>query len=293
MAYYSGQANSLQDLLNSFINTCVAEGWTWGADAVLSKDKVGVKLQILNNHITALAGQGAGLINPAPTVVRLGALDGQAINFPCDYYFFIFDNPAEVFCVLKCNVDKFLWLCFGQSTLVLPGSGVWISASKAFTASTAISIGVNEGGVGYTGSPTPAAPFWNTEVCYNSFLHHGLETQWNPNSGAAKSTVGSVIANSHMGTLIFRQPSSWNGEAVLFPIIPMVLRLNSKKNHVAEIKNARFLRIDNYEAGQIITYGTDKWKVFPFYKKDILNRDGGGYRDSSGTFGWAIRYDGP
>ena len=292
MAYYSGQAASYAELLAALTNSCVAEGWTL-ANEILSKGQIGIRLQIVSNHITALAGNGNALANPAPAVVRLGALDWQSVVFPIDYSIFIFDNPDEVFCIVKNNIDKFLWLCFGQSSQTLPASGVWVSATKAATVSQSVNIEINAGGIGYTGSPTPAAPFWNTHDCFNSFFNHGLETQWNPNTGAALNTIGSVIANSQMAALISRQPNKWNTETILLPIQPLVLRVSSKKSQVAEIVNARYLRVDNYEPEQIITYGTDKWKIFPFYKKDLLNRDGGGYRDSSGTFGWAIRYDGP
>lgn len=292
MAYYSGQANSYAELLNVLVTSCVSQGWGWASE-ILSKGQIGIKLQVVSNHITALAGNGNTLLNPAPAVVRLGALDGLTTTFPINYHLFIFENPDEVYCVVKNNIDKFLWLCFGKSSIPLPASGVWVSATKAATVSQSVNIGIDVGGIGFVGTPTPSAPFWNTEVCYNSFLHHGLETQWNPNFGVAENVIGSVIANSHMNALISRQPNAWNGESILLPITPLVLRSNSKKSQVAEIVNARFIRVDNYEPEQIITYGIDKWKVFPFYKKDLLNKDGGGYRDSSGTFGWAIRYDGP
>ena len=292
MAYYSGQTASYQELLNSIVSACASNGWAW-ANEILSKGQIGIKLQVVSNQITALAGNGNTLANPAPAVVRMGALDGQSTTFPIDYHLFIFGNPDEVFCIVKNNIDKFFWLCFGQSSINLPASGVWVSANKAATGSQSVNIGVSEGGIGYTGSPTPAAPFWNTHDCHNSFFNHGLEAQWNHNSGTALNTIGSVIANNHMGALISRQPNAWNAGTILLPIMPLVLRESSKKSQVAEIINARFLRVDNYEPEQIITYGADNWKIFPFYKKDMLNKDGGDYRDSSGTFGWAIRYDGP
>ncbi|RKG29855.1 hypothetical protein D7V21_16880, partial [Acinetobacter guerrae] len=282
MAYYSGQAASFSELLSVLVNACVEQGWIW-VDNILSKDQIGIKLQIVNNHITALAGDGSTLANPAPAIVRMGALDNQTVKFPVDYYLFIFENPDEVYLIIKYELDKFLWLCFGCSILNLPASGAWVAAIKAVGSSDSVNIGIDEGGTAYTGNPTSAAPFWNTKNCHNSFFQHGFETLWSPNSGQALSTIGSVVANGHMGALISRQPNRWNSETIMLPIILLALRSSSKKSYVAEIVNARFLRIDNYDPEEIITYGADKWKVFPFYKKDVLNKDGGGYRDSSGT----------
>jgi len=60
-----------------------------------------------------------------------------------------------------------------------------------------------------------------------------------------------------------------------------------------DLQNARTLRVDNYDPGQIITLGDDQWRIYPFYRKNADQRDGttssGG--DHSGTMGWAIRYD--
>ena len=70
-------------------------------------------------------------------------------------------------------------------------------------------------------------------------------------------------------------------------------RASNKVSILAKIENARYLRIDNLQPEQILTFGAEKWMVFPFHKKNSSVRDGGTSIDHSGTFGWAIRYDGP
>ena len=88
-------------------------------------------------------------------------------------------------------------------------------------------------------------------------------------------------------------PSAWNGESVLVPIQVITSRPSNLWSLVGELTHARYVRLDNLEPGQLITLGPDRWKVYPFYRKDATARDGGDGIDHTGTLGWAIRYDGP
>lgn len=89
------------------------------------------------------------------------------------------------------------------------------------------------------------------------------------------------------------QPSVWNSEAVLLPIKAFIGRPSAKTSLGADMEFARRLRIDNLTPGDILVLGSDKWKIYPWYRKDVANRNGGIYANHSGTFGWAIRYQGP
>lgn len=45
-----------------------------------------------------------------------------------------------------------------------------------------------------------------------------------------------------------------------------------------------------------MTYGTDRWKIYPFHRKNAAVRNGVSWStgaDHSGTFAYAIRYTGP
>jgi hypothetical protein len=57
---------------------------------------------------------------------------------------------------------------------------------------------------------------------------------------------------------------------------------------VLECAHARFVSIANLDDQQIITLGTDKWKVYPWMRRGAAY-DG---LNSSGNCGHAIRYDG-
>lgn len=113
------------------------------------------------------------------------------------------------------------------------------------------------------------------------------------NSFAAINTYhGNVPAAPHLS----RSPSAWNQESPLLPIQCTLVRASSKVSLVADIRNARYLRVDNHSPEQIIELGPDRWKIYPFYRKNTSARDGSVApvgTDHTGTFGWAIRYDGP
>lgn len=296
MAYYSGQASSYQELLSVLVNACVEQGWTW-ADGILSKGTIFLKLIIESNGIVATAAIGKNsniLINAAPTSPRLGNPGFNVlIVFPVSYHIFIFDD--EVYLKVKFKIDIFYYLAFGKSNISLPSNGLWVSATSNRSAyiynGDGISIGVDSGGAGGGGSnPSAVAPFWNannySDNFSNAVISHGFDgVIWS--SGSNNATFAKAISN-----LQSRQPSNWSSESILQSFDIYLDRPSGKKSLICQFKHARYLRNDHYEPEQIINMGQEKWMIFPFYKKNINARNGGG-SDHTGTFGWAIRYDGP
>lgn len=301
MAYYSGQASSYQELLNILTNACVDNDWVW-ADEILSKNGVFIKLQVLSTGTTtgikATGGTGkAGstLINPSPTSPRMGNMHPtmNLPNFPVLYHLFIFNN--EVYLIFKFNLNSFYYLAFGRSYLNPDVNNFWISATScgagAYNNSGgSVTIFETNGGAGGGGNPTPVAPFWNmnsyTDDWTNSVLMHGLDGGIWSTANKNASVVAALVP------LIYRQPSGWNSEAIFTPINVLIARPQNKYSIACIFENSRFLRVDNYDPEQIINMGSEKWMILPFYKKNISERNGGGFIDHTGTFGWAIRYDG-
>ncbi|MGQ2385097.1 hypothetical protein [Acinetobacter ursingii] len=311
MAYYSGQAASYQELLNVLVDACVDQGWTW-ADGILSKGKIYIRFEV-NTNPNADFGEGliaqlgigqtrTNLLTPSNTRVRLGKVSsdswGADFTFPVSYNIHIFDNNNEVFFVVKTGVDKYLYLTFGQSEV--SGYGAWISASTGvrfspFT-SNVITLYPDFSGDAWHYSKIHA-PFWvipsggydsnlsANEICRDEVNNNWLNDQTSMGIG--------LTAFLSYKDLITRQPSVWSSETVLLPINIYASKSQSKISHAFTIQNARYLRIDNYEQEQIIALGNLRWKIYPFYKKNIAVRNSGLRESHSGTFGWAIRYDGP
>lgn len=314
MAYYTGQCTSYQHLADILVEHCQKHGWVW-QDGILSKNDLFIQIFVVeqridNYHvrgqgITLIGGTGKQtnqLINPAENPVRLGrTVAGRKLPqinyFPAHYHLFIFAN--EVYLFMKFDIDKFYYLAFGKSNLLQNtlGSGLWLSATcqhYSFSSDDGsifeiIYLKNNGGGASGGYGATVVAPFWNRQDFYhnwsNSVICHGLDNLlWSNGKSRAYCTFE---------PLIDRLPTNHFADSPLLPYNIYLERPENKLSLIAQLENARCVRIDNYEPEQIISLGHEKWMVFPFYRKNLQYRDvNSGYSQHTGTFGWAIRFDG-
>lgn len=302
MPYAAGSAVDMAALRTAFFSACTTNGWTLDGE-VLHKGAVYTRLQLVSGFLTLLGGTGIdgsnNLTGVAPNVVRLGrpTVAAPDISWPISYEIFVMTDPDEVYLVCKYNVDCYLWAAFGQSSIAgLPGTGAWYAASLApAVPGSANWIAMTPTSGGYVGSSGQISPglFWATTpvgaTYHNSIIHHGLDAVgWSNNTASA---IASSIAAS--GVMLSALPNSWNSESVLVPVQVWLPRTSGNKvSLVADLAYARHLRIDNHEPGEIITLGSDKWKVFPNFKKNTTVRGGGDAVADTGTLGFAVRYDG-
>lgn len=296
MAYYSGSANDMDAVRAALVAACTAEGWVWDSSTeMLSKEDLFARLQIVGGYLELL-GRTSASTGSAPNVVRMGQLGSTALTWPVSYDVFVFET--EVFMVINYSVDYYQFCGFGKSTVLdLPGSGMWIMATLSHTnAASGIYIGTATGGNAGINAATPV-PFWTTaagSTLYrahrNYWIHSNIDGQgwW-----LAQTLDGAPVGVSAAAPLVALLPNSWNSEAVLLPIRGWKVRASSKNSLTADILNARWTRNDNYEPGQVIDIGADRWKIFPGYRKDAANRNGSQGADHTGTLAWAIRYEGP
>lgn len=315
MPYYSGSANSFADIRTALFAACVDNGWS-NSGTILTKGTAALNVE---NNTVSTANKGIGLllqggtsvsagalVNPSPVTPRMGPpMEGTSMpTWPMEYNIFIFENPDEVYLVARFNVDFYLWLAFGLSDISdIGGTGLWLSATAPANNNAGsgggLVITATSGGGGGSAS---GAPFWNSSPTI-SFNHRNQDTihllmdgvTW-AGQPATNALTGLGAFNAFLTTqpLLARQPNAWNGEAILLRILGLFWRNSDKCSVVCDLKNARYVRIDNYTPGQIITLGSDQWKIFPFYRKNTTERNGSNSGiDHTGTFGWAIRYEGP
>lgn len=312
MAYYSGYASSYPELLNQVVNACVDNGWNW-SDSILSKNNAFVKVEVLLSSTNPSNGpgirfqggigkSGSSLINPSSAIMRMGPFGaGSTIvptpTFPIFYHIFVFDDPNEVFVIIKYDIDRFQFAAFGMSSIA--GCGLWLSATHGLrymtgsgSAGTGIQIAAISGGAYGSGGYVSSSGFmWHSA---NLSVETHTQTVFIEADGIGWSHLtAETPAQQTMRPLIERLPAAWSSESVLLPIQPVLVRASNKSSLVADIKNARYLRVDNHEPEQILTLGNDQWMVFPFHRKNVVARNGGNQIDHTGTFGWAIRYEGP
>lgn len=314
MSHYNGVVNSFLDLRTAIFNACVANGWTLNGD-ILTKSSSAVQIKY-NASSTAAMGLGlvfqggsgfssGALVGPSPITPRLGP-PAQVANqpiWPMEYDIHIFNDPDEVFIVARFDVDRYFWAAFGVSTISLPNNGLWLSAISRCgggpsSSSPGITIDATNGGNVNAISSSAGAIFWNTRASntsanYNSdTINVGIDgTAWA--GSASASNVNGFNAIIGVAPRMARQPNNWNSEGILMRIQGLFIRASNKLSIVCDLVNARYVRIDNYAPGQIVTLGADRWRIYPFHRKNNASRDGGNNVDHTGTFGWAIRYDGP
>lgn len=313
MAYYGGIATDYNDLLNAIVNACVDQGWAW-SDNILNKDTAFVRVtynstgvHVNGRGIQFQGGMGrssGNLENPSTAVMRIGSFNLSASifdpSFPLQYHIFIFENPNEVYIVIKYDIDRFQFACFGLSTIA--GNGLWLSATLGLrqgNSNFGIYISENTGGNTIsTGYVSSSGPFWQNYTSNFSDAYALMTQTINTTIDSLgwshlASLQGNTPANISLFPLFGRLPSNWSAETILLPIQPLIQRESFKSSILADLRNARYLRIDHLEPEQILEIGGDKWMVFPFHRKNISQRNGGSNIDHTGTFAWAIRYDGP
>lgn len=294
MAFYTGQAVSFSELLSALKTAVELNGWLTSGNIIYKNDCF-VKVTAFADELRIKGGTGASANEltgdaSANAFCRIRAC-GTAITFPVNYDIHVHSN--SVFLIINFNIDFYQHLAFGianKATLI--GTGNWYSGSVGNYNSPTVSIFEYSGGEQNYG--TASAPFWNTGTFLygrfrTAYIHLPIDNvDW---CGDADSSAP-VFTNT-LSPLYARQPSIWNSEAILLPALISVERASNKVSIIAEINDCRLLRITNYEPGQIVQIGHDKWKIYPFYRKNIQQPSGGISIQHSGTLGWAIRYDGP
>lgn len=320
MAYYNGSVTSLAALRSALVDACTSNGWNWDSGTeMLSKGGLFNRVTLTATEMLFLGRTSAGG-GDAPGVVAIGRLCNSSgwptfeFTWPAEYHLFVFTDPDEVYLVVRYDLDFFQWAAFGASAVAgLPGTGMWIGATRGsdlavltLASSGVAVIGESVGGASSVAGRYYLSPamFWTTQQALpaarrqdrNCFVHSNFDAQgWLLNQLISNANIGVTAISDLLAT----QPSAWNSEAALIPLRAWMIRPSSRVSLVADAYNARHVRIDNYEPGQIITIGPDRWMVFPWLRKDTSARNGSANVSDaqsishSGTFGWAIRYEGP
>lgn len=313
MAFVTGSASSLADLLTAIRNACTANGYTLNGN-ILSKGTLHVSMEVVTTQLRVTGGTGRSgttLLGPGPQYAFISsATTVNAMTFPVTYHIHIDTVPDEVYVKISYNAVLWNFIAFGQSDhpgmATTGGTGNWYGASLGQTCVTggtaAIDIYGRGGGFRST-SPSGnqsgygifnGALGWTTSnYATNCHIHSGLNPSGGWNVVTANTADYYVDASEFQIPMLAYLPNAWNQQAILVPITVLSRAASSKYQVVAELRHARYTRNDQYNDLDIITIGADRWRVYPFYRKDVTVRNAGGQVDHSGTFAHAIRYDGP
>lgn len=305
MAFYSGTATSFADLQTVLENACVANDWVLNS-GILSKNGCFFKLTNTASQLQLDGGTGqtTTTLDGSPTFgVKIASITGYAMTFPINYDLHVFNNPDEVYLIVNYNSGYYQQLSFGKSDIPgIGGTGLWmtgsirsnLSVTDSATATMKFSIYTSNLGTSITSIGMAGGMFYDAPYSpYSTTLVHcGLDVLGWKISGSSAATTG-LLCTSIVSGILSALPNLTNNANVLLPIRAAQYRNSGGLTIVANLQNARFLRIDNINPGEIITFGSENWKVYPLYKKDTGQRDGGSSAVAhSGTLGYAIRYTG-
>lgn len=112
----------------------------------------------------------------------------------------------------------------------------------------------------------------NTPFVFGPFMQYSsLDTNHNPYTGGTFNVYWHAYS-----------PVALNGISPLLPIQLYAYRSSGFFSPIGHPPHLRYLNIQNYAPGDIITIGSEQWKVFPGYRKDPANY--------SYYFGYAVKY---
>lgn len=314
MAFVTGVANSYADIAAALVSACTANGWTL-TGSILHRGDCHITHTVFANRIEFRCGigmSGGVLVSPNPNPTdryRVNTLltmvkSELTVNWPATYYIAVVED--EVYLDVNINGDAWLNGGFGISPIDggYTGAGVWMSWAMYDNFG---GNGTPGGGgsdlrwpSGDIGSQTggafnqPAIGLFNSNGRANSYVYHNAlgTPQWSGQDPGSRSAYAYPGFRSRWGAE--NPAANWNNAAGLFPIQPAIPHDNNKLCIVAELKHARYFRIDNNNPGDVITFGAEKWKVYPWYRKNssIRTPNNASNQNHSGTFAHAIRYDG-
>jgi len=308
MAYITGTAASFADLQTALQNACTANGWTLSS-GILSKNGCFFKLSNASNYlrIDGGTGQSGSTLTGSPSYGgMIASITGYVINFPVNYEIHLFANPDEVYCVINYNSDFYQQISFGKSDVPgIGGTGAFFTAAYRSDVSLTSASNrlcywtgsVSSCGISYQSGNTCGlwfgdAPSGGSGAC--NYVHAGLDSVgWKDTN---VTTVGvALLGVKYASGILTAIPNLSNNANILIPIKAIQYRNDNGRTIVLNLRNARYMRLDNVVPGEIITFGSEQWKCYPAYRKDAAVRDGVSWSTGaqhSGTWGYAIKCTG-
>lgn len=302
MAYVTASVANIADLLTFVRSACTANGWTLSGN-VLHKGNAYVEIVadgVVGLRIIGGTGKDGGnlLTGSGPGYAYLGTIAGQSITYPLVAEAHVNAAPDEVYVVINYATTYYSLMAWGLSDAPgLTGTGNWyygartaIQGTREYSSEIAGVIISGAFGTAPDGIPMFSCTAAGSNAENNAYIHGDVDARgWH---GTDANGHGS--SNPFISPLLAALPNAWNAEAVLLPFPVYVPRAaGSKFTLVADLKHIRHTRIDYLNPGDTIALGADKWRVYPWFRKNATERNGGQFKTHSGTLAYAVRYTGP
>lgn len=308
MAYQTGTVSGSAALATLIQNFAVANGWALSAGS-LSKGPCHVKVEALSTSELSIQGARNGLYSAPDICPRRARIFLTVWPANVTYHIVAFAAPDTVWCTINFNGTDYMHIGFGNMEKYggWEGGG-WFHGQHTTGNSDGDCIAHIDGQARpyYSNSPNNCAPFWNQQdyspwgtnsnnKC--SFIQCELRGEVWPACGAVNDTSDlnqihcpKVLTPTHKNN-----PNAFNGQTVLTPYQLFLQNTDGHYMSVGHVDHIRFVKLTNYNPGDIIDIGADRWIVFPMHRKDPTKPDGVSHSNlgtSTGFLGIAVRYDG-
>lgn len=332
MAYVTGTVTSLADLVTAIRNACTANGWTLTGN-VLSKGGChaevmlstagdespspfpGVRVRVgngLDGSSLTDAPSGQGSMRP----LRVGSTYPDW-DWPVTYHIHVLSEPDEVYVFVNYHGTFWQNIMFGRSPAPgNAGTGNWfhgtiprLGRSDIYRYVDGFTVGPAGANINYFGYHVMCGgPFFQGSKSSGGPAYVSAQMHGAIQDGAAGAPIwtheelvlqsggsadGRVSSASGQHPLLSYLPNAASDNTALIRCQVLQGRPENKTSLIGELRHLRFLRNDYINDGDIIELGHERWKVYPFYRKNAAARNGGNRIDHSGTMAMAIRYDGP
>jgi len=276
---------------------------TPAANATLTNSYLSADTSGGADHLTLWGATGNGVnINPNIRLMNI-----PIAKWPLTYYLFYSSNPDQIMLVVNYDVNKIQYLVFGDIVKVhnsaytggnwFYGPYIYGGAPLGIGAMSEVEFRSGQGS-GASVQIEPFIPFTGAgELISPSAGSHPIHIEidghvW-PNAQSVGGYYHVNVTDETIRTM-YRSPNTWNNQAHLVTM-HLQFRATDFYMYLGYVEHLRFVRVTNYNIGDIITLGADKWKVFPWVFKNTVtpNGPGGVGETTSGTIGFAVRYDGP
>jgi len=312
MPYQTGLATSFTDLQTTLETFATTNGWAF-TSGVLSKSGCHVKFESSATYLRFQIGSGddgGGNLTGAfdftgassgGSYVKAGTgfqivdtRNGQTAQFPITYHLISLANPDNIFLIINYNIAHCQHLAFGNfEKYGTWGGGQYGSGTTARYSTTqrgfldySVTYEADEHGAGaylfavygnysglYDRVPSSAVKCDVDGEDWRGFAHSGktsIPNYWERTCSAA------AWSQPYLTIL-----STINLQPVMCPPVLCIGRPARMHSIAGIMPHVRYLRIDNYNVGDVISVGSQRWIVFPHTNKQHYNG------------GWAIKYDGP
>ena len=311
MPYQTGQISSWADAIAVIKSFAQANGWSVSGDVIYKGDIFAAVYAGNTNgnsegsvRLQGGTGQSGGALtgaNGLESAFLGGPLIGDPLNsFPMNYHLFCHTSPDQI--SMFVNYNNVWWQCltFGEIQKYFSVTGGQFYHAPSNPATNACFGGyyglcaqVLKPRAGYVHA---VAPFWigddNNDWDGSTIRLHLDGKVWWRSSRHSNNDTRRVTAPDAIYPLHARSNSAWNEMTVMLPYYLVATRPESKLTPIGTISHFRHFRMDNHVAGDIVTFGSDKYKVFPW-----LRHTTGTYTTiedcASGVWGVAVEYDGP